>query len=65
MKEILFGWITKPKMMQTYIDDIVMCIELCLLVILIFAVIAIIMSITEDKKCINYMDKTRKKDGKK
>lgn len=53
MQEFLFGWITKPKMMQTYIDDIVSCMEICLLIIIVISVIAIIMSIKaniEDKR---------------
>lgn len=48
MKEILFGWITKPKMMLTPIDELMGCVEIFLFLILVIVVIAIILTIKED-----------------
>ena len=45
MLEILFGWITKPKMMHTPVDELVSGIELMLLVILIFTIIGLALHI--------------------
>ena len=45
MWEILFGWITKPKMMHTLVDELVSRIELMLLVILIFIIIGLALHI--------------------
>lgn len=54
MLETLFGWITKPKLEWTVIDELISGTEIFLLIILIISVIAIILTVSENKNRRNY-----------
>ena len=59
MKDFLFGWLTKPEILQTPLDDIMYTIEI---LILIFVIIPIGIKIME--KIEDFFDKGKERKWK-
>ena len=50
MKELLFGWLIKPRCMLTSIDALVALIEIGIVLVVRFVVIIFIMYSEDDRK---------------
>ena len=50
MKEILFGWITKPEMMITPLDSLIGLAEIIITFVIIVTIISIYVTIKENIK---------------
>lgn len=50
MKELLLGWISKPKMQWTYIDDLVSAIEIIIISVVIITLAFFILELKDKIK---------------